>query len=84
MLIRMACSRDLGLGSNIVPYSTLFIASISDTCPSCQPNYILLGLIVQSSVLMAMGSYLVHPLSQSAEDDIVMQASIDSCLVCPH
>lgn len=75
MLIRMVCSRDVGIGSNLVPYTTLVVAAVTEyyTCASCQQQYILLGLIVQCSMLMSMGSILVQPRSQSSDDDILMQ-----------
>ena len=74
MLIRMVCSRDLGLGSNIVPYTTLIVASLEQGCPSCQSNYILLGLLVQCSILMSMSSLLMRPMSRATDDEVAMQA----------
>ncbi|KAL3161314.1 hypothetical protein ABBQ38_009668 [Trebouxia sp. C0009 RCD-2024] len=76
MLIRMVCSRDLGIGSNLVPYTTLVVAAVTEyyNCASCQQQYILLGLTVQCSMLMSMGSILVQPRSQSSDEDIMMQA----------
>ena len=79
MLIRMVCSRDLGLGSNIVPYTTLIIASLEQGCPSCQPNYILLGLLVQCSMLMSMSSLLMRPMSHATDDEITMQVQKKKC-----
>lgn len=75
MLIRMVCSRDLGIGSNLVPYTTLVVAAVTEyyNCASCQQQYILLGLTVQCSMLMSMGSILVQPRSQSSDEDIMMQ-----------
>ena len=80
MLIRMACSRDLGVGSNCVPYSTLVIGTVTEyyVCVSCQPNYTLLGLIVQCSVVMSMGSILVCPKRHSSDHDTLMQVSFAS------
>ena len=75
MLMRMAGSRDLGIGSNLVPYSFLLVAAVIDyyTCVSCQPSYLLLGLIIQCSASMSMASILVCPKSHSDDADIVMQ-----------
>ena len=78
----MVCSRDLGLGSSIVPYTTLLIASLIQACPSCQPNYILLGLIVQSSSLVCMASLLMQPMARSSESDITMQVTVTWSWTC--
>lgn len=89
MLTRMVCSRDLGIGSNLIPASTLVIVSVTEyyVCISCQPSYTLLGLIVQLGILMSMSSILVYPSSQSSDEDILMQVccaslSLSSCIVC--
>ena len=75
MLMRMAGSRDLGIGSNLVPYSLLLVSAIVDYifCVSCQPSYTVLGLIIQCSTSMSMASILVCPMSHSNDADSLMQ-----------
>ena len=75
MLMRMVGSRDLGLGSNMVPYAFLVTSAMVDytTGVSCQPSYTILGLIIQCSTMMSMASILVCPKSCSNDADSLMQ-----------
>ena len=74
--MRMAGSRDLGIGSNLLPYSILLVSAVMDYevfCVSCQPSYVLLGLIIQGSISMSMASILVCPKTHCYSDDSLMQ-----------
>jgi len=73
MLIRMVCSRDFSLGSNMLPAMSLIWATIVSRCSSCQPTYLLLGLIVCCTILTCMASWLLQPVSMSTDDDLLMQ-----------
>lgn len=73
MLIRMVCSRDFSLGSNILPAVSLIWGTIFSRCSSCQPTYVLLGLIVSCTILTGMASWLLQPVSMSTDDDLLMQ-----------
>lgn len=75
MLIRMVSSNQLATGTTMLPFITLIIATVQEPCPSCQPNYMLLGLIVSYTILLGLGSVLLHPKSSSNDDDILMQVS---------
>lgn len=73
MLIRMVCSRDFSLGSNMLPAVSLIWGTIVSRCSSCQPTYVLLGLIVCCTILTCMASWLLQPVSMSTDDDLLMQ-----------
>ncbi len=73
MLIRMVCSRDFSLGSNMLPAVSLIWGTIISRCSSCQPTYVLLGLIVCCTILTCMASWLLQPVSMSTDDDLLMQ-----------
>ena len=82
MLIRLISSTQLSTGSTLLPFISLIIVTVQSRCPSCQPNYVLLGLIVSGTILMGMGSVLMHPKSNSTDDDILMQVSTLSAAKC--
>ena len=88
MLMRMVSSRDLGLGSNLIPYGFLLAAAIFEYysfCVSCQPNYIMLALIIQCSTMMSMGSVLVCPKSHSTDAGSLPQVRCMSmCFPLPY
>lgn len=73
----MDASQDLGLGASFMPKILLLIATLTSSCPSCQPNYIILALILSSTVYVGMASRLLQPQSQSTDGDMLMQ-------VCAH
>lgn len=73
MLIRMVSSSQLATGTTLLSFVSLLIATLQERCPSCQPNYLLLGLIVSYTMLAGLGSVLIHPKSTSTDDDILMQ-----------
>jgi len=73
MLIRMVCSRDFSLGSNMLPAVSLIWGTIIARCSSCQPTYVVLGLIVSCTILTSMASWLLQPVSMSTDDDLLMQ-----------
>lgn len=75
MLIRMVSSSQLATGTTLLPFISLIIGTLLQPCPSCQPNYLLLGLIVSYTMLAGLGSVLIHPKSTSTDDDILMQVS---------
>lgn len=81
MLIRMVSSSQLATGTTLLPFISLIAGTILQRCPSCQPNYWLLGLIVSYTILAGLGSVLVHPKSTSTDDDILMQVSA-LCYLC--
>ena len=83
MLIRMVSSNQLATGTTLLPFITLIIASVQQPCPSCQPSYMLLGLIVSYTILVGLGSVLLHPKSSSNDDDILMQVSTPA-MCCPR
>ncbi|DBA79451.1 TPA: hypothetical protein ACH3X2_007723 [Trebouxia sp. C0005] len=73
MLIRMVCSRDFSLGSNMLPAVSLVWGTVFSRCSSCQPTYVVLGLIVCCTILTCMSSRLLQPVSMSTDDDLLMQ-----------
>ena len=74
ILVQMVGSRQLGLGCDLLLFIMLIFAALKGGwCLSCQLNFLLLGVSVQFSVLVGMGSVLVHPKSNSTDDDILLQ-----------
>ncbi|KAL0040544.1 hypothetical protein WJX77_010258 [Trebouxia sp. C0004] len=73
MLIRMVCSRDFSLGSNMLPTVSLIWGTLASHCSSCQPIYVLLALIVCCTLLTSMASWLLQPVSMFTDDDLLMQ-----------
>ena len=76
ILVQMVGSRQLGLGTDLLLFIMLIFAALKGGwCVSCQPNFLLLGVSVQFSVLLGLGSVLVHPKSNSTDEDILLQVS---------
>ncbi len=73
MLIRMVCSRDLGLGTNLLPLASLILATVTRRCSSCEPNYLLLAAVLQATSLLTMASILIQPKSCSTDESIFLQ-----------
>ncbi|KAL3158681.1 hypothetical protein ABBQ32_011423 [Trebouxia sp. C0010 RCD-2024] len=73
ILIRMVSSSQVSTGSTLLPFISLVVATLQSRCLSCQPNYIILGLLVSCTVMLGLGSFLIHPKSRSTDDDILMQ-----------
>ena len=83
MLIRMVSSNQLATSTTMLPFISLIIATVQHPCPSCQPNFFLLGLIVSYTTLVGLGSVLLHPKSSLNDDDILMQVSTPA-VCCLH
>ena len=75
MLIRMVSSSQLSTGSTLLPFITLILYTLESRCPSCQPNFLLLALIISCTILLGLGSVLIQPKSSSTDDDILMQVT---------
>lgn len=76
ILCRMDASQDLGLGASFLPKVALLLATLNTACPGCQPNYLLLALVMSSTLYIGMASRLLQPVSQSTDDGVLMQVGL--------
>ena len=76
LLIRMACSSDLGLGSNLVATVTLIMATTTRRCSSCTPNYLMISLVLETTTLLTMASRLIQPKSCSTDESVFLQVGL--------